>query len=211
MSGSSHSRRMSRKIGALLLAAGCTACGGNPPAGSVDPNATPLSPPLPLGKVFVLESWGTPPDDTTVTFPAGEPRTVVIRRGAPDNSLFARVTFPAGSVTPTRGDSVTVRLAMPPGAYGLDITTGDSVGPGADVTFSYAIHFIAPEVARTAYGTDIQLERFLGIGRLANDTMLVFLDSWRPASDLLTARLSGSGRYLVAAPRTPPGFRTIVF
>jgi len=180
---------------------------------NVDPNATPLSPPLPVGKVFILESWGTPPDDTTVTFLASEPRTIVVRRGGPDNSLFARVTLPAGTVAPARGDSATVRVAIRPGAYGIELVTEDSVlvRGGAEVTFSYAIHFIAPDGARAVYGTDLRFERYLGIGRLEADSMLVFLDSWRPASDLLTARLTGPGRYLVAAPRAPPGFRAIVF
>jgi hypothetical protein len=201
---------MGRKIGGALLAALAVACGGKQPVVTLDPNATPPSPPLPVSKVFVLESWGTPPDDTTVTFPASEPRTIVVRRGAPDNSLFARVTLPAGSVSPAGGDSATVRIAIPPGVYGLDVSTGDGIGPGAEVTFSYAIHFVAPGGVRAAYGTDIRFERLLGVGRL-EDTMLVFLDSWRPASDLLTARLAGPGRYRVAAPRTPPGFRAVVF
>ncbi|HEX9165660.1 MAG TPA: hypothetical protein VF862_07095 [Gemmatimonadales bacterium] len=204
---------MPGKIGALLLAA-CAACGGNQPVVNVDPNVTPLSPPLPVGKVFILESWGTPPDDTTVTFLASEPRTIVVRRGGPDNSLFARVTFPAGTITPARGDSATVRVTIRPGAYGIDITTEDRIAAargGAEVTFSYAIHFIAPDGARAVYGTDLRFERYLGIGRLEADSMLVFLDSWRPASDLLTARLTGPGQYLVAAPRAPPGFRAIVF
>src|SRR5512139_466185 len=211
ITGSSHGRRMGRKIGGLLLVAACASCGGGPPVVTVDPNATPPSPPLPMAKVFVLESWGTPPDDTTVTFAAADPRTIVVRRGPPDNNLFARLTFPAGSVTPRAGDSATVRLVMRPGTYGLDIATDDALGPGAEVTFSYGIHFAAPQGASAVYGSDIRFERFLGVGRLEEDTMLVFLDSWRQASDLLTARLVGPGRYLVAAPRTPPGFRSIVF
>jgi hypothetical protein len=210
--GSNHRTDMARKIGGLLMVVVLTACGGGrTPVARPDPTITPLSPPLPIANVFVLESWGTPPDDTTVTFAVGESRVIVVRRGAPDNALFARLSFPAGSVTPRAGDSATVRVVIRPGTFGLDLLTDATIGTGAQVTFSYAIHFVAPDGARTAYGSDIRFERFLGVGRMETDTVLVFLDSWRSASDLLTARLAGPGQYLVAAPRTPPGFRTIAF
>lgn len=202
---------MHGKIGAILLAAGAAGCGGGAPAGTVDPTVTPLVPPQPLDRVFVLESWGTPPEDTVLAVPAGEGRTAVIRRGAPDNSVYARVTFPPGSVRPAAGDTARVRLTIHPGTFGLDVETDAAIGAGAEVAFSYAIHFVAPEGARAVYGSEIRMERYLGIGRLEGDSLVVFLDSWRPASDVLTARLAGPGRYLVAAPRNPPGFRAIAF
>jgi hypothetical protein len=172
---------------------------------------TPLSPPLPLAQVFILESMGAEATDTVVNFLASEPRTVVIRREAPDNSLFTQVSFPAGALVPPSGDSVSVRITTRPGLYGIDITTESKVAAGAQMTFSYAIHFVSPAGARQAYGSDIRFEQFLGIGRLDGDSTLVFLDSWRSASDLLTTTIPGPGRYLVAAPRNPPGFKTIVF
>jgi hypothetical protein len=161
----------------------------------------------------MLESWGAAPEDTTVRFSASQPRTVVMRRGAPDNNLFARLVFPAGSIVPADGDSVTVRLRIRPGLFGIDLDTEAELRPGAELTFSYAIHFVAPEGARTAYGSDIRFERFLGIGRLpgASDTLLIFLDSWRSASDMLTAPIIGTGRYLVAAPQARPRFKSIAF
>lgn len=193
----------------LLLAAACGRAAGPP---LPDPLVTPPSPPLPLGQVFVLESWGAPPEDTVVTFAVDQPRVVVIRRGAPDNALFATLTFPTGSVTPPEGrDSATVRIRIPPGLYGLDVYTDARIGPGASVTFSYGMHFVSPDGARRAYGTDIRFEQFLGIGRLDGDTTLVFQQSWRPASDVLRAPLSGTGRYLVAAPQSSPTFRAIVW
>lgn len=192
----------------LILAS----CGkAAPPEVLPDPTVTPLYPPQALREVFVLESWGTPAEDTTVVLRRGEARTILVRRGPPDNNLYARVAFPAGSVAPRQGDSAMVRLRIPPGLYGLDLMTEASLGQPAELTFSYAIHFAAPEGAEAAYGSSLQLERFLGIGRLEGDTTLVFLDTWRPASDVMTARLRGPGRYLVAAPRRPPGFRTIIF
>lgn len=193
------------------LAGILAACGGPPAVQAFDPNVTPLSPPLPLKQVFVLESWGAPPDDTVVTFAVAEPRTIIIRRGPPDHGLFARFTFPAGSVVPPRGDSATVRLTIRPGLYGVDLATESRVLDGARVTFSYGIHFVAPSGVRQVYGSNIRFEQFLGVGRLEADSTLVFLDSWRPASDLLMAPIPGPGRFLVAAPRQPPGFRAIIF
>ncbi len=178
---------------------------------NVDPTVTPPSPPQPLSQVFLLESWGAAPDDTVVTFATADPRTIVVRRGSPDHGLFARITFPAGSVVPPRGDSATIRVTTRPGLYGLDLATDASIREGARVTFSYAVHFVSPEGARQTYGSDIRFEQFLGVGRVAGRDTLVFLDSWRPASDLLMAPVPGPGRYLVAAPKTPPGFRAIVF
>lgn len=197
-------------LAALLLLAG--ACGRGSTAPLPDPIVTPPSPPLPLSQVFVLESWGAPADDTVVTFAADAQRVVRILRGAPDNSLFATLTFPAGSVVPDEGsDSITVRIRIPPGLYGLDISTDAEIGNGANVTFSYGMHFVSPDGARRAYGTDIRFEQFLGIGRLEEDSMLVFMQSWRPASDMLRAPLGGNGRYLVAAPQSSPTFRAIVW
>ncbi len=177
----------------------------------IDPTATPLSPPQPVSRVLVLASFGAPVRDTTVTFLASEQRVVVLRRPAPDNNLFARLVFPAGSLRPTQGDSVTIRISAPPDRYGLELQTDAAFTRGPEVTFSYAMHFVSPEGARQAYGTDLRFERYLGVGRVREDSMLVFLDSWRPASDVLTAPLVGPGRYLVAAPQTRPAFRSIAW
>ena len=135
----------------------------------------------------------------------------MLRRAAPDNNLFGRIVFPPGSIVPRSGDSATVRIAMTPGLFGVDVSTEDSVKEGAHIVFSYAIHFIAPAAAREVYGSEIRFERFLGVGRLDAESTLVFLDSYRPGSDLLHSPLPGAGRYLVAAPRSPPGFRAISF
>ena len=191
----------------VLLAA----CGGRAVTPAIDPTVTPLSPPLPIGQVFILESWGTAPNDTVVTWAASDQRVIVLRRAPPDNNLFGRLVFPAGSIIPRQGDSATVRVTLTPGLYGVDISTQDSLKEGAQIIFSYAIHFVAPAAAREVYGSEIRFERFLGVGRLEPDSMLVFLDSYRPGSDMLTSPLLGSGRYLVAAPRSPPGFRAISF
>ena len=61
-------------------------------------------------QVFVLESWGTAPNDTVVTWAAADQRVIVLRRAPPDNNLFGRIVFPPGSVVPRSGDSATVRV-----------------------------------------------------------------------------------------------------
>lgn len=192
----------------FLLALAATACGGTPATIPADPTATPPVPPLPLNQAFVLESWGAPAEDTTVVFPAKEGRVVVLRRGPPDNNVFARFVFPPD--TGAAADSVRVGIAVRPGLYGIDLST-DAPLDGAQVTFSYAMHFVAPAGAREAYDSEYRFERFLGIARVEGDSTLVFLSSSRPASDLLTAPLTEAGRYLVAAPRTAPVFRSIIW
>jgi hypothetical protein len=199
-----------RALGMALLV---LACGRPAPEPLPDPLVTPLSPPLPLTQVFTLESWGAQPEDTVVTVPTGARRVVVIRRGPPDNSLFATLVFPPGSLVPATpgADSVQLRLSIPPGLYGVDLATDGELRNGATVTFSYGMHFVAPADARRAYGSDIRFEQFLGVGRLERDTLLVFMESWRPSSDVLRAPLAGPGRYLVAAPRSSPTFRAITW
>ena len=204
--GLSRSVVPSFRLSVLLVA-----CGGRSVTPALDPTVTPLSPPLPISQVFVLESWGTAPEDTVVTWAAADQRVIVLRRAPPDNNLFGRIVFPPGSIVPRSGDSATVRIAMTPGLFGVDVSTEDRVQEGAHIEFSYAIHFIAPAAAREVYGSEIRFERFLGVGRLDAESTLVFLDSYRPGSDLLHSPLPGAGRYLVAAPRSPPGFRAISF
>ena len=176
-----------------------------------DPNVTPLSPPLALQQAYLLESWGAPAEDTTVAFSASEGRVIVMRRGSPDNNLFARISFPPGSVQPAGGDSAVVSIRPRPGLYGIDLVTNATIGDGAEITFSYAIHFVAPAGARDTYGSEYRFERFLGVARLEGDSTLVFADSRRPASDVLAAPLPGPGRYLVAAPRAAPSLRSIIW
>lgn len=154
--------------------------------------------------MLILESWGVQAEDTTVTFSAYEPRVIILRRGAPDNSVFAEVTIPAGSLAPPPGrELATLTLRPRAGAFGLDVELedGSRMGPGATVTFSYAVHFVMPEGARERYGSAIAFERALYVAQLGGDGLVTFLPSARPASDHLTAQLTGPGQYLIVAPR----------
>ncbi|MEO8452634.1 MAG: hypothetical protein ABI647_22770, partial [Gemmatimonadota bacterium] len=60
--------------------------------------AKPIPDPLPLSQVFILESGGGPPEDTAQAVPP-EGRIIVLRRGPPDNTLFAQLAIPMDSAT----------------------------------------------------------------------------------------------------------------
>ncbi|HEV8357882.1 MAG TPA: hypothetical protein VGQ17_14115 [Gemmatimonadales bacterium] len=205
-------RRAAAAAAAVVLA-GCGPPKGATPAASSAVHQPPALPPRKLDDVFVLEAAGVEPDDTSVTVPAGAGRVVVLRRSAPDFGLFARLDFPEGVLTGSagtggagggaRGETRAARLTIrpTPGIYGLELELEGSVADGATIVFSYGAHFVAPAGARQRFGNDIAFERKLAIGRVTGDTLVVFLPTSRPGSDMLSAPLPGPGRYLVAAPR----------
>ena len=180
----------------LLLAA----CGGRrraEPAPLPGESGTSLGT-MPASAVVELEVAGVQPSDTFVTTPAGLPRTVVVRHGFPDNAVFAEVRFDSaafGSV----GSDVTITIDPLPGLYGVTIETSRAFTT-AELTFHYAVHFLAPAEARAKHGSNIAFERTLAIGRVEG-TQVTFLTSHRPATDLLRATITGPGTYLVGAPR----------
>jgi hypothetical protein len=184
---------------AVLALAGCH---GRPPLqrGEVTPAETP-NVTLPLNQLFVLESWGTPPVDTSVAFRAGGPRTILIRHAPPDNTIFAELSLPAATFPATLADSVRLTLEARPGVYGLTITSMPAFTAGAVLTFKYPVHFSAPQAARQKYGNPAQFERALGIGVREADGRYRLLPSSRPAADNLSATIPGPGVYLVAAPQ----------
>lgn len=196
-----RSRNIVIAIGALAaLPLGCG--GGSRPATGPTAKATLRVPaPTHLDSVFVLESGGAPPEDTTVAFAAGTARVVIVRRGAPDNSLFARLVIPPGT-GPAGTDSVRLTLRPRPGLYGLDLEVDGALPAGTELTMSYAVHFVAPEGARARYGSDLGFEKALHLAQAFPDGRLTFLPTARPGSDLVRATLPGPGRYLVAAPRS---------
>jgi hypothetical protein len=156
---------------------------------------------LPLARVIVLETSGPPPSDTSVTFAAGEARTIVLRHGPPENIVFARLTFLADAFADS-GQTVKVDLHPRPGVYGLDLTTSLPFREkGANLVFEYARFFSAPGRARQVYGSDITFEQALAIGRLLPDAHIELLPPSRPAADNLSAELPAQGSYLVAAPQ----------
>lgn len=176
-------------------------CGAPSPASSSNPPAPTAPRILPLSRVIVLETSGPPPSDTSVTFAAGQARTIVLRHGPPENIIFARLTFLADAF-PDSGQTVTVDLHPRPGVYGLDLTSSQPFKEkGANLVFEYSRFFSAPARARQLYGSDLAFERALAIGRLLPDSHIELLPPFRPAADNLGAELPAPGSYLVAAPQ----------
>jgi hypothetical protein len=174
------------------------ACGGRAAtSGAEHPAPSPRV--IPLARAIVLETAGAPPPDTSVTFTAGEPRTIILRHGPPDNVVFAEVQFPPKAFGDS-GRAVRVELRPRPGIYGVDLTSSLPVRGGATIVFKYARYFSAPARARQVYGSDVAFERALAVGELQPDGRLNLLPSTRPASDNLSAVVRASGGYLVAAP-----------
>jgi len=159
-------------------------------------------PPRPLAEVFVLEASGGQPEDTVLSVASGTPRVVVVRRSAPDYGIFAMLQFPEKTLTaPAGATEAKLTISPRPGLYGLDLAVVGTVSDGPTIVFSYGTHFVAPAGARQRYGSNLAFEKELAIARLEENGQVVFLPTSRPGSDILSAPLSGPGRYLVAAPR----------
>jgi hypothetical protein len=197
-------RAISRYLGSpatsLLLAVLSAGCGSKRPLAATTPSEPSAARVLPLTRVLVLETSGPAPGDTSVTFSAGMPRTIVLHQGPPDNVVFARLTFSAGAF-PDSGQGVTVELKPRPGVYGLELAMSKPIRGAATLTFEYARYFSAPERARQAYRTDGAFEGALAVGHLLPEGQIELLPSVRPELDQLSAPIATAGTYLVAAPQ----------
>lgn len=184
----------------IFAVASLWACGGRQPS-APEPQAGPVAPRvLPLSRVFVLETSGPPPSDTSVTFTTGSHRMIVLYHSG-ENIAFARLTFEATAFGDS-GQTVQVDVRPRPGIYGLDVASSLPFrGGGAAVTFVYGRYFTAPARARQVYGSDVAFERALAVGRLLSDSQVELLPSTRPAADNLSASLPAPGSYIVAAPQ----------
>lgn len=188
------------KIGLLALAV-LTACGGRTRYDQTAPDRGSLlrqGPPLPLADVLILEQAGVSPSDTTVRFAARDGRTIVMRHVPPDNAVFATVTVPPDSGAT---DQVTMTLSQVPGRYGLRLSAQPRWPAGVTLTYSFAMHFQAPDGIDEHYLGPSLYEAALGIGRVLPDDRFEFLPTRRPAGDMLRATLSEPGQYAAAAPR----------
>jgi hypothetical protein len=188
----------------LILAAGAIlACGGRKPSVAESP-AEPVAPVaprvLPLARVFVLETSGPPPPDTSVSFTTGTPRTIVLYHGG-ESITFARLSFEPGAFGDS-GRTVQVDVRPRPGIYGLDVTTSLALRrDAAAVTFEYSRYFSAPARARQVYGSDAAFERVLAVGRILPENQIELLPSTRPAADNLRGALPAPGGYVVTGPQ----------
>jgi hypothetical protein len=185
-------------VGLQVLLSGC---GRRQPLSADSPTAPTVSRVLPLARVLVLETSGPPPSDTSVSFTTGEPRTIILRHGPPENIVFARLSFAAAAFGDS-GQAVTVDVHPRPGIYGLDLSTSRPLrNRGASLAFEYARFFSAPSRARQVYGSDVAFERELAVGRLLPDDQIELLPPQHAISDRRGADLPGPGSYLLAAPQ----------
>jgi hypothetical protein len=199
-----HLRAISRAlIGpaiSLLVMVTSAACGSRKPVLGAPPDSPSAPRVLPLNRVIILQTSGPSPSDTSVSFPAGTLRTIVLRQGPPENIVFARVTFPAAAF-PDSGQTVTVEVKPRPGVYGLDIGMSRPIRVSATVMFEYARYFSAPERARQVYRTDGAFEQALAIGHLLPENQIELLPSVRPELDHVSAPVATGGSYVVAGPQ----------
>ena len=149
----------------------------------------------------MLESSGVAPEDTVAKVPVEKGRVIMVRRGPPDNSLFARIDVPTKVLPGNPGDSAEITVRPRPGIYGVDLEFQADSATRMTLTFSYALSFVAPAGARERYGSDLEFEKVLLIARLEPDGVVRFLPTTSPGADLVTATVTAPGRYLVAAPR----------
>ena len=184
----------------ILAVAAVSSCGGRQPTTpetQVDPAAPRV---LPLSRIFVLETSGPPPPDTSVTFVTGSHRVIVLYHGG-ENIAFARLSFGARAFGDS-GLAVQVEVRPRPGIYGLDLASSLPFRVGeASVTFVYGRYLSAPARARQVYGSDAVFERALAVGRLMPESHVELLPSTRPAADNLRAGLPAAGGYIAAAPQ----------
>jgi hypothetical protein len=190
-------RRLGRASWVVLAALACGGRAADPEKAKVGPQAVRI---VPLAQAIVLETSGPPVADTSVTFTSGLPRTIVIRHGRPGNLVFAELTFPPTAFADS-GRPVQVSLKPRPGLYGMDVRIDLALRTRAVLVFKYPRYFRMPAKARPTYDGHVTFERALAIGQMVPGDQLAMLPSTRPASDNLSAEISGGGTYLVAAVR----------
>jgi len=185
----------------LVFLCGAAACRGRPIVqGTTEPVVNPEVT-LTQDRLYLLEAWGAPPPDTTVSLEPGTRRAIVLRHGPPDNTVFAELILTAGVLPDSSGPGYTVTLSPRPGTYGLTIETTPAFKTGATLRFEYPVHFSAPAAAVARYGNTARYEAALSIGHQEQDGRFHLLPSTRPAADVLEATIPGPGIYIVAAPR----------
>jgi hypothetical protein len=164
--------------------------------------------------LIVLPLQAGTPAPGVVTFYAVNSRTVARTLRHPDNVLtvFAEVEFPTGSlasldgVTLGPGDSVQVTVAPDPGVYGINVSPSGlafSAAARPSVTFSYARYGDATAgLASSRYSTAADYAAALDVWReVGLDLWSVATGSAATGGDGVTARMSGAGGYVAAAPR----------
>ncbi len=177
----------------LLLAAACH--------GSARPEPTARPAATTVDKVWLLEASGPAVRDTSISFAAAAGRTIMLRHAQPDDAIFAVLTFPATKDSLRSRDSVHIMIHPLPGHYAFTLSTNDKLGPGAQATFSYAIHFQTPSDAVSKYPSPGRFEAALAPATISADNKVLFLLGSRPAADAIRLPMTAAGTYALAAVR----------
>lgn len=178
-------------------------CGGG---AAVDPVTDPAAQ-LPTGPVALrvaprgetspVEVGGIAPDDTSFALKRGEDRVVILRHGLPDRAEFLEIDLPASVFQKAPTDSVHLAIRTRPGVYGADLSADADWGPGAALSFKYAIHFYPPADALTRYHTLTEVDKRLTVARRESNGDLTLYLSTRPAPDVVRALIPGPGTYVM--------------
>jgi hypothetical protein len=152
-------------------------------------------------QLVVLEMNGAPPPDTSVTFAAGQPRTIILRHPPPDNSVFAELAFPLEAFAGAGLDSVTATVRPRSGVYGLDLSLSVAPAKPGRIRFKYPVHFLPPAEAIQRFGGVTAFERALAIAHGIGADRYEVLKTGHPRPDNVESDLSEPGTYLVGARR----------
>lgn len=173
----------------MLLLAGC-----RHPAvdSSPKPSATTLD------KIWLVESSGESPPDTSLTIDLTRGRTVVLRDAAPDNMPFLTLHFPPAKDSTRASDTLRIDVHPVPGKYAFTLGASGKLPAGTVATFSYAIHFRTPLDAMAKYPNPGRFELLVQPALIGPDNHVRLLDGDRPGADLLSFAVASPGTYALA-------------
>lgn len=186
---------------ALLVAV--AGCGGTAATPTTDPGPgqAPAGPVAirvaPRGETAPVEVGGIAPDDTSLTLRRGEDRVVILRHGLPDRAEFLELDLPAAVFARAPTDSVHLSIRTRPGVYGANLSADADWGPGAALSFKYAIHFFPPADALARYHTLTEVDKRLTVARRESNGDLTIYFSTKPSPDVVRALIPGPGTYVM--------------
>jgi hypothetical protein len=169
---------------------------------------------IPSADLIMLPQQAGSPPVSSVTFYAVNSRTVArtLRHSDGAATVFADLEFPPGALASLDGvplgtaDSVRVTITPDAGIYGITLSPAGLVfatSARPTVTLSYArygdlsaglVSFRYPDAL--SYAAALDIWRDAGV-----DRWIVAAGSGGTGGDAVTARVSGGGRYVAAAPR----------
>jgi len=167
---------------------------------------------LPTAELLILPLAGSAPAPASLSFYVSNARATTrnLIHGDGFNTLFARVQFPAGSLSTLDGtilgpgDSVPVTLRADAGIYGIRLGPDGlrfaSAGQPT-LTFSYVRYGNLSVAAGSRYADQSAYANALDIWREASLDRWVNTGGAGTALSDLTTSLPQTGHYLVAAPR----------